>query len=224
MDYKNAFMLILLLAYYQRCNTLLARSAENNHSFSSSLQILKKSAMSRVLQISNRSTYIVHFGLVPAAFDELHSLFKEGFPGKCSTGHPRSFDNRMILALVLTWLRGTMKQETLCLLFGATTATVSRSKRLGLETLKNIFNNNRHDPRWAIISWHTPAQMDQFNQMVRANTTNAFEADVVDGLNLPIYNPETPLEQNAYYNGWKSGTIASQVLVFTTDGCICYAR
>ena len=88
-----------------------------------------------------------------------------------------------------------MKQKPLCLLFGATAATVSRAKRLGFAALRNIFNHNRNDERWK-ISWPTPDFMDHFNQMVRANTTNAFEAEVIDGVfgfvdgsNLSIYNP-----------------------------------
>ena len=73
--------------------------------------------------------------------------------------------------------------------------------------------------------------MKVFNEMVYSNTTNDFEKEVlrgvfgfVDGLNLRIQHPADPLEQNAYYNGWKGDCYASQVLVYTPDGCICYVR
>lgn len=65
--------------------------------------------------------------------------------------------------------------------------------------------------------------MDRYADMVYADTTKEFEAEVVDevfgfmdGLNLPgIFNPpEDPNIQNAYYNGRRSGTHGYKLIVF----------
>lgn len=116
------------------------------------------------------------------------------------------------------------------IIWSVTGASISRAKRLGLETLDKIFSANPQDPRWK-ISWPTETEMNRYSEMVYENTTNEFEAEVVDGvfgfmdgLNLPIYNPEDPDIQNAYYNGWLSGTFCSQVLVFTPDGRVCFVK
>ncbi|CEP19130.1 hypothetical protein [Parasitella parasitica] len=136
----------------------------------------------------------------------------------------------MALAFTLMYLQNSMKQETLCLLFGATAASISRTKALGLDLLEMIFRRDPHDWRWD-ISWPSPHKMAHFNDMILANTECENEPEVlkgvsgfVDGLNLPIQEPDDEVEQYAYYNGWKSGCYLSQVLVFTPDGCICYVR
>ncbi len=38
-----------------------------------------------------------------------------------------------------------------------------------------------------------------------------------------MFNPPVSSVQNAYYNGWLSGTFCSSVFVFTPDGCIAFA-
>ncbi|KAF1802169.1 hypothetical protein FB192DRAFT_1471827 [Mucor lusitanicus] len=169
-------------------------------------------------------------GLDPRCFDNLHEEFKKEYPPLLLTGRPRALDTRMILALVLMWLHSTMKQETLCLLFGVTAASVSRSKIMGIKTLYRVFSKNKNDRRWS-IRWPSDNKKRQFNEMIQANTSNDFEKEVtegvfgfIDGLNLKIKHPSDPLEQNAYYNGWKSDCFASQVIVFTPDSCICFVR
>ncbi|HZK60632.1 MAG TPA: transposase family protein, partial [Anaerovoracaceae bacterium] len=45
----------------------------------------------------------------------------------------------------------------------------------------------------------------------------------MDGVFFPNDNHPDPTIQNAYYNGWKSSTSVTNALVFTPDGCICWA-
>ncbi|CEP19132.1 hypothetical protein [Parasitella parasitica] len=183
-----------------------------------------------MLNHRNDGAFICHLGLDTYAFDILLQLFAGVYPSKSRTGRPRSLGPDMALALTLMYLHNSMKQETLCLLFGVTSPTISRTKTLGLDLLELIFRQDPHDWRWD-ISWPSPSKMARFNDMILANTECENEPDVlkgvfgfVDGLNLPIQEPENEVEQNAYYNGWKSGCYSSQVLVFTPDGCICYVR
>ncbi|CAO3621775.1 unnamed protein product [Mucor hiemalis] len=173
---KTLFTLLFLICFYRRNKSLYPkqRVGGNYHTNSASLHKPKDSGMFKVLETRNEGSYIVHFGLTPDAFDLLHGIFEEKYPERCKTGRPRSFDTRMVLALVLTWLRGTMKQETLCVLFGATAATISRAKRLGLSTLSQVFTDNKYDERWKIC-WPTVEEMGNFNKMILSNSQNNSE-------------------------------------------------
>ncbi|CAO3600926.1 unnamed protein product [Absidia cylindrospora] len=204
---------------------------ERFYTDSSSLTSPSKSIVKLMLTNRDAGAFITHLGLDPHSFDVLLEFFEKKYPpANPGLGRPRAFGPDMALALVLMYLHNTMKQETLCLLFGATAAVISRTKRLGLDTLESIFRNDPHHWRWD-IAWPSPRKMQRFNDMILANTECDNEPEVldgvfgfVDGLNLPIQEPSDEAEQNAYYNGWKSACYASQVIVFTPDGCICYVR
>ncbi|CEP08762.1 hypothetical protein [Parasitella parasitica] len=189
-----------------------------------------QSSIRFILDMREASAFIVHFGFDPESFDCLLGLFEEHYPVDANTGRPRNFTADMALALVLMYLHNTIKQETLCVLFGATAATISRTKNLGLDILETIFRSSPNDHRWRIV-WPKVQEMKVFNDMILSNTMFENETRVlngvfgfVDGLNVPIETPKDDLEQNAYYNGWLSGHYSSQVLVFTSDGCICWVR
>ncbi|CAO3624305.1 unnamed protein product [Mucor hiemalis] len=214
-------LLALILAYSLRKERMA-------NDYSASLQKPRESGMFDVLEARSEDTYIIHFGLTPSAFDSLLDVFEKEYPDKCRTGRPRSFDTRMVLALILMWLRGTMKQETLCIMFGATPATVSRAKRLGLNTLYKVFTDNKYDERWE-IRWPSVEEMGRLNEMVLSNARNNPEVlegvfGYVDGLHLKIECPVDPNEQNAYYNVWKGDTYVSQVIAFNADGCISFVN
>lgn len=167
------FFLTFTYLFFQNYLESRRRSAANHYTDSASLQRPNQSAMHKVLTRRNNGAYIVHFGLTPDAFDDLHSLFRQHDPEQSAVGRPRSLSTRMVLALVLAWLRGCMKQETMVLLFEATAATISRAKRYGLGVLYRIFTANPNDVRWK-ISWPSPEEMNRFANMVEANTTNLF--------------------------------------------------
>lgn len=154
-------LLALVLAYSLRKQRM-------TDDYSTRLQKPQENGMFDVLEARSEDSYIIHFGLTPSAFDSLLDVFENEYPDKCRTGRPRSFDTRMVLALVL-WLRGTMKQETLCIMFGGTPATVSRAKRLGLNTLYKVFTDNKYDERWK-IRWPSVEEMGRLNEMVLSNS------------------------------------------------------
>lgn len=223
---------LLSAAAYQYMNYLESqrRISKRFYTTSKSLHSPTKSAAKRLLDGRQDDAFMCHFGLTTGAFDQLHEEFQKEYPTECTAGRKRVLDTVMTLALVLMWLHNTMKQETLCIIFGVPAATLSRFKTMGIQTLLNVFEKNKKDPRWK-IGWPTTDEMTTFNDMVLTNTTNDFEKQVlegvfgfVDGLNLRIQHPEDPFEQNAYYNGWKGDCYASQVLVYTPDGCIAYVR
>lgn len=206
------------------------RTCDRYYTPSSVLLKPNESPAAVLLNGNDDKSYIVHLGLNVSAFNDLYGVFSSHYPRKATTGRPRAFTCKMVLALVLMWLHNTMKQESLCLIFGATASTISKSLNSGLNILHFIFMNHPLDERWKIM-WPTPEEMMVFNDMILTNTTNENEQEVmtgafgfIDGLNLKIEDPGDPDEQNAYYNGWLSGCFCSQVIVFTPDGCICYVK
>lgn len=206
------------------------RTGPRYYPTSNVLQKPSESPAAIMLNENDDKAYIVYLGLNVAAFNDLYGVFSSHYPRKATTGRPRAFTCKMVLALVLMWLHNTMKQEILCLIFGATASTISKSLNSGLHILHSIFMSNPLDERWK-ITWPTPEEMMVFNDMILTNTTNENEQEImtgafgfVDGLNIRIEDPGDPEEQNAYYNGWLSGCYCSQVIVFTPDGCICYVK
>ncbi|KAF1796621.1 hypothetical protein FB192DRAFT_1466884 [Mucor lusitanicus] len=119
--------------------------------------------------------------LDPRCFHNLHEKFKKEYPPLLLTGRPRALDTRTILALVLMWLHSTMKQERLCVLFGVTAASVSRSKIKGIKTLYRIFTKNKSGRRWN-IRWPSDSKKRQFNEMIHANNSNDFKKEVTNGV------------------------------------------
>lgn len=124
------------------------------------------------------------------------------------------------VGLVLHYLNSTMRQKTLCQIFGATPAIVSRTLSTVLPILLIVLKN-LHCAR---IEWPTSDEIANWSQMInvrepRLNGCFGF----VDGVWFPIFAPANPLEQNAYYNGWKSCHNVSNVLVFGADGTIIWS-
>ncbi|KAG2191673.1 hypothetical protein INT47_010265 [Mucor saturninus] len=206
------------------------RIADQTYINSRSLRRPSESAATALINGRDHKSFLCHLGLTVEAFENLYGEFKLHYPQECPTGRPRVLDAKMVLALVLMWLHNTMKQETLSMIFGVPAATVIRSNNMGIETFLKMFKSKPKDPR-SKIGWPSSSEKAEFNEMVLSNTTNDFERGVltgifgfVDGLNLRIQHPEDSLKQNAYYNGCKGDCFASQVIVFTPDGCICYVR
>lgn len=204
------------------------RRSRRIYTRASSLHTPRESAAFKLLSERDDDAYICHLGLDTSAFDELLDEFRKFYPMRRRRGRGRALSTKMVLALGLMWLHGTMRQESLCLIFGVPASTVSRSKRMALITLDQVFKNALNDSRWE-IRWPNVNEMETFNQMILNNTSSDYEREVlngvfgfVDGLNLKIDEPSDFYEQNAYYNGWLSGCFCSQVIVFSPDGCVCF--
>ncbi|CEP17544.1 hypothetical protein [Parasitella parasitica] len=167
-----------------------------------------QSSIRFILDMREASAFIVHSGFDPESFDSLLGLFKEHYPVDADTGSPRKFAADMALALVLMYLHKKIKQEILCVMFGATAVTINRTKNLGLDIFKTIFQDNPNDHRWR-IAWPKVQEMKVFNDMILSNTMFENETRVLHGvfgftdcLDVPIETPEDDLEQNAYYDGY----------------------
>ncbi|KAL0146199.1 hypothetical protein V8B55DRAFT_1570936 [Mucor lusitanicus] len=178
------------------------RTSPRFYTSSESLQKPVDSAARKLVYTRSKNAYISHIGLDPRCFHNLHEKFKKEYPPLLLTGRPRALDTRTILALVLMWLHSTMKQERLCVLFGVTAASVSRSKIKGIKTLYRIFTKNKSGRRWN-IRWPSDSKKRQFNEMIHANNSNDFKKE-----NKMLTTMD------------KSDSSASQVIVFTLDGCI----
>ena len=161
-------------------------------------------------------------GLDVASFLRLHSFVALAFTlgGPIATC---SLDSFGILGLTLHHLNSTMRQKTLCQVFGLTPAVCCRLLEVGLAGLDAaaIFI-----PECRIV-WPKRARMDLSAQKVLQRVSGLAGHSVfgfVDGLNLEIENPMDADEQNAYYNGWLKGVFCSQVLVFDPEGLIIWVR
>lgn len=123
------------------------------------------------------------------------------------------------VGMVLHYLNSTMRQKTLCQIFGVSPASTSRTIR---HTLPVLLESLRQLP-CACIQWPTRETMQQWSEAVHLREPRLKGCfGFVDGVWFPIFTPAHPLEQNAYYNGWKSCHNVANVLVFGADGTIIW--
>ena len=126
-----------------------------------------------------------------------------------------------VLGLCLQWLNSTSRQKTLCQVFALPPATLSRLLRFGLQTLLVAVRCDY----WSRIAWPTHDEMQHFSDVI-----TAYEPAIkgvfgfVDGVYFRCSDPPDELTQNAYYNSWRSYCSITNVLVFSPDGCIMWAR
>lgn len=153
----------------------------------------------------------------------LHVYQRLTFPRRATGGRSISLDSYGILGLTLHYLNSSVKQKTLCQVFGITPPVCSRLLALGLDTLNDLI----HTIPECKIKWPKQHEMDEHAERIinKVPGLKRFKVfGVVDGLNLKIASPQDPLEQNAYYNGWKASVFCSQVIVFDSFGAIIWVR
>lgn len=175
-----------------------------------------------ILSHSNDAGLLDVTGLTRAAFTRLHSVFRPLW----LIEHPRERRSQRqlrsedVVGLVLHWVQSTMRCKTLCQVFHTPPATVSRLLRRGMRVLRSSLQSMAD----AAIRWPSATEMEAFAAAVTAyepGLTNIF--GFVDGVYFQCTNPPDLDSQNAYYNGWRSMTSITNVLVFTPDGCIAWA-
>ena len=105
---------------------------------------------------------------------------------------------------------------------GLPPSTLSTVLNQGLDVLDSFLPT--YPP--ARIRWPSPQEMAQLARVVRMNIGDnlPYTWGVVDGLNIAMFEPPDPLDQNAYYNSWLSGCFMSNVFVFRADGPIAWCR
>jgi hypothetical protein len=137
-------------------------------------------------------------------------------------GRPASLDTKGKLALLLYHLHGKMDQRDLCQIFGIIPSTCSVTLSTMMPLLLEILKQEK-DAR--IQYPQEEAEFKAFADQIAVRhpdlPCNVF--GFMDGVFFRNLNHPDKLIQNGYYNGWKSGTSVTNVLVFTPDGCICWA-
>jgi hypothetical protein len=135
-------------------------------------------------------------------------------------GRKRTFDTAGSLGLVLHFLNSSMRQKSLAQIFGAPPATISRELQRSMNALELAVNQMES----AKIKWPSVDEMKEYSQLI-CNREPCLSGcfGFADGLNLEIMSPSDPSTQNAFYNGWTSSTVCSQVFAFAPDGTIIFA-
>ena len=133
-------------------------------------------------------------------------------------------DCRRVLALVLFHLTTFTQPKVSCMLFGVSPSSFSTYLDLGLRTLNSLLQLL---PNAAVV-WPKMEKQQEFAGMIRAKYPQ-IAADFqpfgfVDGLNIEVKESGDFYEQNAYYNGWLSGTFVSGIFVYGPDGTVIWAR
>lgn len=142
---------------------------------------------------------------------------------KTQFGRPRALNDVDHLALTLHFLRSKVDQTNLALMFGVTQGSISIYLRDGINILDNILSS------WYLsrIQWPDHREMAHLASLTANRDSHEAVAGVfgfMDGLKLRIDEPLDRLEQNRYFNGYTKNTECTNLLLFTTDGCISYAN
>jgi len=202
--HRITIMKILLIILYAR-----SKIRSRHYLTRPSLLPATSSPAFLLLKIRDNSAYICTMGLDCKTFDFLLSQFETFYPLQKKLGRHRVFCPQMTLALVLHWLNSTMRQKTLCQIFGGSPALISFALNVGLDALDQLLR--RDNAVWK-ISWPSEFEMATSSAMIlyrEPQIKGVF--GFVDGLNLPTEEPRDAILQNAYYNGWLSGCYVSQV-------------
>jgi hypothetical protein len=76
----------------------------------------------------------------------------------------------------------------------------------------------------AKVKWPTRVEMTRLAALVHDREPLLEHTfGFVDGLNLPVEEPQSVNKQNANYNGWKSACFASNVLAYSSTGKVIFA-
>jgi len=189
----------------------------------SALVAPQNSPMAFLLAHGDDHAYMVTMGIDRSTFNYLLSFFgpKLAAKRKDKRGRRRQLDARGSLALALHFLNTTMVETDLCLLFGLTPTRCCVRINEALKVLDEVVTSI---PECAI-------ELPTVDRMARLATAlqstyplveNVF--GFVDGVSFFIEHPGNPDLQNAFYNGWNSDCTVSNVIAYSVDGCIMWAR
>lgn len=171
---------------------------------------------SLLLQQSD-AAFLDHFGINCTAFTYLKQLMEQHEELK----NRKRMKVEEILGLTLQYLNSTMRQKTLCLIYGYSPALISRGLRLGLRVLLMVIR----ETKYGAIEWPSHDEMKESADKISNREPSLSNIwGFMDGVKFPIMSCGNASVQNAYYNGWLSGCFVSNVILFMADGCICYAN
>lgn len=177
------------------------------------------------LQMNRRDeAFIEYCGFDTATFFSLVQLMQAYHSRErhSHAGRPRLLDDAGELALVLRYLTSRVNYKHLCVEFGATHATVSRSLRRGMNALRHVLREVED----AQIVWPSADMMASFSAAICAEArppTDVFPIGFMDGTTIPIETPSNAVVQELYYNGWHRSCCINNLLVAGPDGTIMFA-
>ena len=132
-------------------------------------------------------------------------------------GRKRDFTSQMLLGLTLAWTRTRGSLKVLQIIFGFTSAPLSRWIRYGRRLLVMCL---RHHPDSA-IKLPTREEIAQFQVAISSMYTSIpYVYAALDGLKLTLEQAGDDDTQNAFYNGWTCDHYVSCLFLFTPDGRI----
>ena len=166
--------------------------------------------------------FLTTMGVDLSTFDFLLVLFDREKPmrKRLVGGRPNLLDSESHLAFVLHFLSSRAEQNVIGRLFGLTPASSSNYIWRGIRILLKALRKE-HQAR---IQYPNSEEIHQLSMMLTVHepcVQNVF--GFLDGLNCPILNPEDQIQQNAYYNGWKSVCFVSAVILYAIDGSILWS-
>ncbi|MCO5112370.1 MAG: transposase family protein [Burkholderiaceae bacterium] len=138
-------------------------------------------------------------------------------------GRPHLLDVVDVVALTLRYLGTRGGMDDLQLVFGVTSACVSRELRNGLYALVVALPTVAD----ADIVWPSPATMAVFAQAIRMSDgppppDGVFPIGFVDGCALKIPTPADEDAAALHYNGFHKYCCVNNIIAFGPDGCIFY--
>ncbi|KAG3065155.1 hypothetical protein PI124_g22303 [Phytophthora idaei] len=158
--------------------------------------------------------------LTRAAFQQLLRRFMRFYhiARPSSRGRPPKLRyHHQALGLILCFYVGSMKNGTLCMLFGVPPSTLSRTLRKAEEALSRSLDG--YAP--ARIAWPSPSRQRELAEMVRSREPLLHHTfGFIDGKNLRVQQPSNADLQNAMYNGWLHSAFVTGTICFAADGCI----
>ncbi len=159
-------------------------------------------------------------GLNRAAFELLHQKLYVDEVENC-LGRHRILNSRDKLGMYLHYLNSSMKYKSLSQLFGVTAAIVSRT----IAEIRKLMCKKLVNDVDCRVEWPSFQQQRDLYQLIlqREPTLHVEAFGFIDGCSFPCSTHSSVDEQNAYYNGWKSGTFVNNVFVFSPEGRIIFA-
>jgi len=175
----------------------------------------------RLLAVQDDKAYIDALGFGVAAFNYLHRFVDPLLIKQATRGRPVAVDSRLCLSLALQYLNTPTREKTLAQIYGITPSTVNKYLAKTFAALRQILPLIPA----ARIKWPGQSKMAQLSSLVSRRCPGLDHVFAfVDGVRLFINKPDDDLIQNAYYSAAVSNHCINNVICFTTDGCICWAR
>ena len=218
---STARMVALLCISILQLFIARARARTRFYLIRSDIVPTRHSAWAWLLLHGSDSAFMVCMAVDRATFGILLRAFAPFFKARHERrGRPSLLGPAGALGLALHHVSSTTPQKALCLIFGVTPSTLSATLTRALSSLALALATLPE----ARISWPTAAQKAGFSAMVTGKFSMLRNVwSFVDGTLIKVQCFSDEVLQNAYYSGRKKMVCINNTLVWTPDGCVCYA-